>query len=177
MVMLGSCAAPEAPGAAEPSGEPGDARAAEAGEDAPDADSDSDSDAPQAAVTAIRATGSPGSYTLAVTVESDESGCERYADWWEVLRADETLVYRRILAHSHVDEQPFTRSGGPISLAPDDVVVVRAHLRPAGVDAPGVYRGRALRGSVREGFVAYVPPEGFGAALEDAPPQPSGCAF
>ncbi|MCA9661949.1 MAG: hypothetical protein KC486_26660 [Myxococcales bacterium] len=82
------------------------------------------------------------------------------------------LVYRRILAHSHVDEQPFTRSGGPVEVGADDEVIVRAHMNPGG------YGGQALRGSASGGFSvdATVTAE-FAAALETAPPLPDGCAF
>ena len=38
-----------------------------------------------AAVTAVTATGAPGTYTFSVTVESPDTGCAQYADWWEVL--------------------------------------------------------------------------------------------
>ncbi|MEO0325328.1 MAG: hypothetical protein AAF447_20390 [Myxococcota bacterium] len=168
LVCLLACAAPEAPAPAGPDeGAPAD----------PDHGRDAEADAPRASVTAVRATGSAGAYTFAVTVESDETGCDRYADWWEVLRADGTLAYRRILAHSHVDEQPFTRSGGPVPVADDETVIVRAHLRPAGVDAPGVYRGQVLRGTVRGGFDPWDAPRDFAAALENADPQARGCAF
>ncbi|MEM1415591.1 MAG: hypothetical protein AAGH15_11850 [Myxococcota bacterium] len=161
VLCLVACgAAPEAPAAADP------------GDASPDAAA-----GPTASVTALRVTGSPGAYTFAVTVASDETGCERYADWWEVVREDGSLAYRRILAHSHPSEQPFTRSGGPVPVAADETVVVRAHLRPEGVDAPGVYRGATLRGSVAAGFAPFDAPPSFGAALETAAPQPNGCAF
>ena len=171
LVTLLSCAAPEAP---EP------AAAGDGSSEAPasrDATAAPGSGGARASVTAVRVTGTPGAYTFAVTVESDETGCERYADWWEVVRGDESLAYRRILAHSHPDEQPFTRSGGPVPVAETERVVVRAHLRPDGVAAPGVYRGQVLEGSVAEGFSPFEAPRDFGAALEGAPPQPSGCAF
>jgi hypothetical protein len=46
---------------------------------------------------------------------------------WEVVDVTgEALLYRRILGHSHVSEQPFVRSGGPVS-ATSDVVIVRSH--------------------------------------------------
>jgi hypothetical protein len=123
-------------------------------------------------VTQAQASGAPDAYTLSVEVRSADTGCEAYADWWEVTDADgQTLHYRRILAHSHVDEQPFTRSGGPVPVGADDEVVVRAHFAPTG------YGRAALRGSVAGGFEAVTLPEGFGASLEGAAPLPDGCAF
>ena len=81
-----------------------------------------------AAVTAVTATGAPGTYTFSVTVESPDTGCAQYADWWEVLRPDGSLVYRRVLLHSHVDEQPFTRSGGPVNIASNEDIYIRVHM-------------------------------------------------
>jgi hypothetical protein len=137
------------------------------GADLPAAD-----DAPTLAdVVEVAVSGQPGTYTFAVTVRSPDAGCERYADWWEVALADGTLVHRRILAHSHVEEQPFTRSSGPVAVSADDEIIVRAHL------APGGYGGRALGGSVGGGFVETTLDAGWGAALESVAPQPDGCAF
>ena len=126
------------------------------------------SDASLAHVSGVTTSGTSWS----VTIESEETGCDQYADWWEVTSADgETLHYRRILAHSHVDEQPFTRSGGPVNVGEDDEVVVRAHMHPNG------YGGRAWRGTAAGGFTEVELEDGFGAQLETAEPQPSGCAF
>jgi hypothetical protein len=58
-----------------------------------------------------------------VTVRSADTGEEKYADLWEVRAPDGTVLGRRVLTHPHVEEQPFTRSQGGISI-PDTVTVV-----------------------------------------------------
>ncbi len=130
--------------------------------------------APAAAVADVRAvsvSGEPNAYRFSVEIASPDLGCEQYADWWEVLNVDGELLYRRILAHSHVDEQPFTRSGGPVPITSDTVVWVRAHMHPGG------YGGVAFKGSVESGFQAtdYAPDFALDAA--ETPPLPEGCAF
>ena len=122
-------------------------------------------------VTGVSASGSPGSYSFQVTVESDETGCGQYADWWEVLSSDGRLIYRRILIHSHVTEQPFTRSGGPVDIQPGETVIVRAHMNSVG------YEGAVYRGSVNDGFKAADLPVGFAEDIGTQEPLPSECAF
>ena len=124
-----------------------------------------------AAVIAVRASGDANGYRFAVRVRSPDSGCERYANYWEVLRPAGELVYRRLLAHAHIDEQPFTRSGGPVEIAPEDEVIVRAHLHPHG------YGGQAMRGSVSAGFAPTQLPPGFASDALKQGPQPQPCAF
>ena len=82
-------------------------------------------------VIGISVSGDPGSYTFSVTVESPDTGCGQYADWWEVVSPEGRLIYRRVLLHSHVDEQPFTRSGGPVDVQPSETVIVQAHMNGA----------------------------------------------
>ena len=122
-------------------------------------------------VLSVQVTGNPGAYQFAVEIASPDSGCEQYADWWEVISQDGELLYRRILLHSHVDEQPFTRSGGPVEIAADAIVYVRAHMNTTG------YGGQILMGTVREGFKPAEVEAGFGSGLERVPPQPEDCAF
>jgi hypothetical protein len=124
---------------------------------------------PRADVLRVSASGSPGAYQLAVTVKSPDRGCNAYASWWEVIGGDGKLLYRRVLMHSHPDEQPFTRPGGPVAIAPDTTVVVRAHFHPTG------YGGAVLRGSVARGFEPWQPPPGFAAELAKQPPHPESC--
>jgi len=124
----------------------------------------------RADVVGVTVRGKPGAYVFEVTLRSPDRGCDRYADWWELVRADGSLVYRRVLLHSHVDEQPFTRSGGPIDVGPDEILVVRGHLHPDG------YGGAALRGSVAGGFSPWdAAPARFAADLARSPPRPGGC--
>lgn len=122
-------------------------------------------------VIAVTTSGEPGAYTFSVTLQSPDTGCELYADWWEVVSPEGELVFRRILNHSHPDEQPFTRSGSPVAVASDQEVVVRAHL------APGGYGGQAMRGIASGGFAADEVEEGWGASLETQAPLPEECWF
>ncbi|MAW85738.1 MAG: hypothetical protein CMJ42_04315 [Phyllobacteriaceae bacterium] len=71
---------------------------------------------------------SDGSYTFHVTIRHGDEGWDHYADRWQVLGPDGAVLGERVLAHPHVDEQPFTRSQSGIVI-PDDLeeVTVRAH--------------------------------------------------
>ncbi|MEL6385516.1 MAG: hypothetical protein AAFQ89_24265 [Cyanobacteria bacterium J06626_18] len=122
-------------------------------------------------VTAVEANGDSGSYTFAVTIQSPDTGCDQYANWWEVVTEEGELLYRRILVHSHVDEQPFSRTGGPVAVPPDQSVIVRAHMDPQG------YGTQAMQGSVDTGFEEVTLQEGFAADVASADPQPQGCAY
>lgn len=137
---------------------------------------------PYANVVAVSASGTPGSYTFDVSIESSDIDCSQYASWWEVLTEDGSLIFRRILEHSHTDENgtsdpgapgnTFTRDGGPIDIEADQVVLVRAHMNTGG------YHGDAMRGSVAGGFV-IAPDIGaeFAAEVEFEDPQPTRCLF
>ena len=63
-----------------------------------------------------------------VTVRHDDEGWQHYANRWEVLSPDGKILATRVLAHPHVNEQPFTRSLADVRI-PDGLseVVVRAH--------------------------------------------------
>ncbi len=45
-----------------------------------------------------------------LTVAHDDEGWDHYADAWEVVGPDGSLLGRRVLLHPHVNEQPFTRT-------------------------------------------------------------------
>ena len=127
--------------------------------------------APKADVLSVTASGEEGAYRFAVEIRSPDLGCEQYADWWEVVSEDGELLHRRILLHSHVTEQPFTRSGGPVPIDADTVVWVRAHMNVGG------YGGTAFKGSVNAGFQQAELDPDFAAGLEETPPLPEDCAF
>jgi hypothetical protein len=124
-----------------------------------------------AGITDVFVTGTPGAYTFAVTVDSPDTGCDSYVDWWEVVTLDGELIHRHTLLHSHPDEQPFTRAGGPIAIGEDDEVVVRAHMNSMGFGVSAL----RMRATGRQTLVELAPE--FGAALESQQPQAPDCAF
>lgn len=69
-----------------------------------------------------------GTYQFHVTVQHADEGWDHYADAWEVLGPQGELLAKRVLAHPHVQEQPFTRSLTSVSI-PNDILQVelRAH--------------------------------------------------
>ena len=74
-----------------------------------------------------------GGFTISATVSSADTGWDKYADLWEVRAPDGVVLGERILAHPHVDEQPFTRSLSGVSI-PDGItqVVIAARDSVAG---------------------------------------------
>ena len=122
-------------------------------------------------VISVKVSGSPDQYQFSVEISSPDTGCLQYADWWEVITEDGTLLYRRILLHSHVNEQPFTRSGGPVQVEQDTIVIIRAHMNPGG------FGGLVLKGSPQDGFREIQVEPGFAADLEKELPLPAGCDF
>jgi len=78
-----------------------------------------------------------GTWRIDVTVEHADEGGDHYADVWEVLAPDGTVLGTRTLLHPHENEQPFTRSLSGIAI-PDDVVevTIRAHDRVHGYGGP-----------------------------------------
>ena len=63
-----------------------------------------------------------------VTLSHADEGWDHYADRWEVLAPDGTVLGARTLLHPHVHEQPFTRSLDGVAIPEGvDSVTVRAH--------------------------------------------------
>ena len=115
--------------------------------------------------------GPDGAFLFEVTVASPDTGCDSFVDWWEVVTPAGELLYRCVLLHSHVSEQPFTRDGGPVATEPADEVIVRAHMNTTG------YATGAMRGSFRAGFRPVQLEPGFAGSAEALEPLPDGCAF
>jgi hypothetical protein len=135
-------------------------------------------------VTAVLVRGAEGNYVFDVSVESSDIDCSQYANWWEVLDQNGSLLYKKILNHCHTDENgtsdpdapgnTFTRSSDPdtIPLHASQVAIVRAHMNTAG------YCGIAMRGTPTDGFAAAPDiGSGFAADVEHEDPQPTGCLF
>lgn len=126
-----------------------------------------------AVVKNVTVSGKEGKYTFSVTLKSPDKGCQQYTDWWEVFSESGELIYRRILAHSHVSEQPFTRTGGTVNINANDVVIIRGHMNTFGYGEGEV----AMKGSIASGFQPTTISKDFAADIEKESPQPNGCAF
>ena len=105
--------------------------------DEPESESDvTENSAANADVIFVRAAqSSSGTWRFDVTVEHPDTGWEDYANGWDVVLPDGTVLlnspddeFTRLLLHPHETEQPFTRSQSGLSI-PEDVseVTVRAH--------------------------------------------------
>ena len=123
----------------------------------------------KAKVVSVTTSGEVGNYTFSVGISSPDKGCEQYANWWEVISEDgEILIYRRILGHSHVNEQPFVRSGA-VTISDTQVVIIRAHMNTSG------YGTTVFKGSVSTGFTEFITTENFASNLSTKAPLPSNC--
>ncbi len=69
-----------------------------------------------------------GKWRFNVTVGHADSGWDHYADKWDVVAPDGSLLGTRVLLHPHETEQPFTRSLGGVAIPAEvEGVTLRAH--------------------------------------------------
>lgn len=59
---------------------------------------------------------SDGSYRFKVAVRHLDQGWQHYANAWEVVAPDGTVLGTRVLLHPHEQEQPFTRFLGGVKI-------------------------------------------------------------
>ena len=80
-----------------------------------------------------------GSYSFEVTVVHADEGWQHYADKWDIVAPDGSLLGSRTLYHPHVNEHPFTRSLPKVEIpAGISQVTVLAH------DSTHGYSGKEL---------------------------------
>ena len=72
-------------------------------------------------------------WRVSVTLSHPDTGWDHYADGWGVFDANGHEIGVRVLAHPHVNKQPFTRSLSGIAL-PDglDEIFIRARCNVDG---------------------------------------------
>jgi hypothetical protein len=83
----------------------------------------------EADVVAVKATPQAGGiWRFDVTVRHADAGWDHFADKWDIVATDGTVLGTRTLLHPHETEQPFTRSLDGVAI-PAEVatVTVRAH--------------------------------------------------
>jgi len=78
-----------------------------------------------------------GSYRFDVTVAHGDEGWDHYADAWDVVAPDGTVLGTRVLAHPHENEQPFTRSLGGVAV-PEGITEVTLRAKDSVHDYGGV---------------------------------------
>lgn len=86
-----------------------------------------------------------GIYQVSVTIAHADTGWDHYADRWDVLDEAGNLLGSRVLAHPHVNEQPFTRS-------------LRVEI-PAGVMMVTIVASDSVHGDNKETVTAEIPKE------------------
>ena len=76
-----------------------------------------------------------GRFDFDVTIRSRDTGWDRYADRFDVLAPDGTVLGTRVLLHPHEDEQPFSRDLAGVPIPPGiRRVTVRAQMKGVGHD-------------------------------------------
>lgn len=82
----------------------------------------------EADVVGVEVARSGATWSFEVTVRHADAGWDHYADKWDVVAPDGSVLATRTLHHPHVNEQPFTRSLGGVEI-PDGIeaVILRAH--------------------------------------------------
>lgn len=125
----------------------------------------------KAKIVSVTTSGNENKYNFNIGISSPDKGCSQYANWWEVTTETGDLIYRRTLGHSHVNEQPFVRSGGSVKINKEQIVIIRLHMNNTG------YSINAFKGSVSQGFKSFKTTNDFAITLENRSPQPTGCAF
>ena len=83
----------------------------------------------EADVVEVEATQQGGdTWRFSVTIRHDDTGWDHYADRWDVVGPDGNVYGERVLAHPHVNEQPFTRSLSGVKIPTEvDRVTLRAN--------------------------------------------------
>ena len=69
-----------------------------------------------------------GTWRFRVTVRHGDEGWDHYADRWDVVAPDGTVLGVRTLLHPHVEEQPFTRMLGGVTI-PEGIASVTLRAR------------------------------------------------
>jgi hypothetical protein len=81
----------------------------------------------------VRATRVGDAWRFDVTISHPDTGWDHYADAWRILDMEGNELGTRILAHPHVDEQPFTRSLSGVRIPQGTTQVqIQARDKPAG---------------------------------------------
>lgn len=79
-------------------------------------------------VESVKVRAAAGRLTFDVTLSHPDTGWDHYADGWRVLDMQGNELGLRVLHHPHVEEQPFTRSLGGVTV-PEGTTQVQIQAR------------------------------------------------
>ena len=86
-----------------------------------------------AEIEAVEARAASSGWQFSVTLRHGDTGWDDYADGWRVLAPDGSVLGTRVLAHPHVNEQPFTRSLSGVTVPEGaEVIYIRARCNVDG---------------------------------------------
>lgn len=85
-----------------------------------------------------------GTWRFDVTISHPDTGWDHYADGWRVLDMNGAELGMRVLAHPHVNEQPFTRSLSGVRI-PEGTTQVQIQAR----DKPGGWNSQTVNVTLR----------------------------
>lgn len=81
-----------------------------------------------AVVRNVKVSKSASAYTFNVTIFHNDKGWDDYANIWRIKDMSGNVLGKRVLAHPHVNERPFTRSLSGVKIPEGiDTVLIEAH--------------------------------------------------
>ncbi|CEL99265.1 unnamed protein product [Vitrella brassicaformis CCMP3155] len=114
--------------------------------------------------------GTSGGYVLKVRYTSTDKDCTQYMNWYELLDEEGRLLFKRHMTHPHTKFPIWRETLLPVDGVYDDTtVIVRGHMYPNG------YSGKAIKGSIKDGFQPIDLPSDYAREAETGGPEAPEC--
>ena len=127
-------------------------------------------------------------YEFSVTIQSPDEGCDRHANWWEILSEEGELLGRKIIDSPHEFERPFKTTATFTIPNTEQTIIVRAHFSDFinenyrgdpynNGNEVGEYTTQAMKGTLSKAnsFESIRLPAQFASKVERIGEQPKQC--